>query len=152
LNQDPGFSRSHLLTFSLGLIETKYPDRIRIAAFYDGLVQHLKYLPGLEVATTVSSLPSGWSWTSVPYTAEGQLPLAPGEVRMAVSQSVMPDFFRTLRVPLLAGRPFSRFDGPDTDRVVVITRALPVAFGPTPILSGEQYGSDLLKSRQLPAG
>jgi len=123
LNGDTGFSRSHLLTFSLGLTETKYPDRVQIAAFYNDLVLRLKSLPGVEAATTVSSLPSGWSWTSVPYTAEGQLPLAPGEMRIAVSQSVMPDFFRTFRVPLLAGRPFSRFDGPDSERVVVISQS-----------------------------
>ena len=71
--------------------------------FYGQVIEKLQALPGVDSAAAATSLPSGWSWNWTEYTAEGQAPAAPGEMRVAVWQSVTPGFFRALRIPLLRG-------------------------------------------------
>jgi putative ABC transport system permease protein len=124
LNADPGFDRSHVLTFHVALPDSKYRDKGRVRDFYDQVVQKLQALPGVESAAVVTSLPSGWGWNQTEYTAEGQLPAAPGELRLTVSQSVSPNFFRALRVPLLNGRVLTAQDGPQAPLAVVISESM----------------------------
>ena len=45
-------------------------------------------------------------------------------MRVAVSQSVTPDFFRALRIPLLRGRLLSGQDGPDSPPSVVVSQSM----------------------------
>lgn len=124
LNADPGFDRTHVLTFHVGLSKSKYQDSAAIRSFYDQVIQGLQNLPGAESAAAVTSLPSGWGWNSTEYRAEGQAPAAPGEMRLAISQFASPEFFRTLRIPLLKGRYATPEDGPDSPPVVVISASL----------------------------
>jgi len=123
-NQEMGFDRQHVLTFRVALAESKYGDKDRIRGFYDQALQRLQSLPGVESAAAVTSVPGSWSWKHTEYRAEGQPPPAPGELRSAVEQSVTPDFFRTLRVPLLKGRLVGAVDGPTASLVVVFSENL----------------------------
>jgi putative ABC transport system permease protein len=123
-NEEMGFDRSRVLTFRIALAESKYatPDRVRV--FYEQLVRRLQSLPGVESAAAVRMVPGGWGWHSTAYTAEGQPPPAPGELRSTRDQSVTPDFFRTLRVPLMKGRFISPQDGPNAPLVVNISESM----------------------------
>jgi putative ABC transport system permease protein len=123
-NNEMGFDRSRVLSFHVALPESKYSDKDRIRTYYEVLAGKLQALPEVESAACVTSLPSGWSWTWEDYSAEGQTPPAPGEMRRAVFQSVTPGFFTTLRVPLRLGRLVSKQDGPDTLPVVVISEIM----------------------------
>jgi putative ABC transport system permease protein len=124
MNSDMGFDRLHVLTFRVALPDKKYRDSDRVREFYDQLVQKLQTLPGVESAAPVTSVPGSWNWNWSEYTGEGQPPAAPGEIRTAASQSVSPDFFRVLRVPLLGGRLLTAQDGPHAPAVAVISRSL----------------------------
>ncbi|MEJ2007686.1 MAG: ABC transporter permease [Acidobacteriota bacterium] len=124
LNANPGYDRRGVLTFRLSLPSYEYRDDARRRAFYQQLLARLEVLPGVESASVVTSLPSGWSWNQTFYRAEGQPPAAPGEMRTAVEQSVSPGFLRTLCVPLIEGRFFSGFDGPSTTPTVVLSENL----------------------------
>jgi putative ABC transport system permease protein len=119
-----GFDRRQVLTFRIGLAESKYDGADRVREFYRQLVQRLEILPGVESAAAVTSLPLGGSWSRTLYTAEGQPRLMPGEMRLAVKQCVMPGFFAALRVPLLEGRFLTAQDGRDSPQVVVISRSM----------------------------
>jgi putative ABC transport system permease protein len=124
LNAYPGYDRSNVLTFNLALPESQYSDKQKVRSFYDDALRRMRSLPGVEAAACVSSLPSTWSWSQVDYAAEGQPPAAPGELRLAVSQSASPDIFRTLRIPLRSGRLLGSQDGADAPPVVVISQTL----------------------------
>jgi len=124
-NMELGFDRHHLLTFRIALSEKKYDRQDRVREFYDQAVQKLEGLPGVESVAAITSLPGGWSgWNQTQYTAEGQPPLAPGEMRTTVEQSVTPDFLRVLRVPLVRGRFISAQDGSDAPPAIVISESL----------------------------
>jgi putative ABC transport system permease protein len=124
-NEELGFDRSHVLAFRIALAESKYSNAERIRGFYERLIQKLQSLPSVESAAAVTAVPGGWwGWTSTPYRAEGQPPAAPGEIRSAGAQTVTPEFFRALRVPLFHGRFISAQDGPEAPLVVDISVGL----------------------------
>src|SRR5271169_3940061 len=124
MNGDQGYDRTHVLSFHVSLPKTKYRDISRIKEFYEQAVQKLQALPGVESAALVTVVPSSWDWNSTEYSGEGQPPAAPGELRTAESQFVSPDYFHTLRIPLMKGRFLSVQDGTETQPVVVISQNL----------------------------
>jgi len=124
-NEEMGFDRRHVLTFRISLAESKYNSPERIRGFYEQLIPKLQALPSVESAAAVTAVPGGWwGWRSTPYSAEGQAPEALGEIRSAGAQTVTPDFFRTLRVPLRKGRSISAQDGPEAPLVVNLSEGL----------------------------
>jgi putative ABC transport system permease protein len=130
LNLEMGFDRSHVLTFHISLPHTKYGDDNRIRSYYDQLLLRLQSTPGVQTAACVTSLPSTWSWNQAEYQAEGQPPPSLGEMRTTIAQSASPDFFKTLRVPLLRGRLLSLEDGATTVPVAVISHSMAGAVWP----------------------
>jgi putative ABC transport system permease protein len=124
-NEEMGFDRRHVLTFRISLAESKYNSPERVRGFYEQLIQKLQSLPSVESAAAVTAVPGGWwDWHSTPYSAEGQAPEALGEIRSAGAQSVTPEFFRALRVPLRKGRFVSAQDGAAAPLVVDISEGL----------------------------
>lgn len=124
MNIKMGFDREHVLTFHVSLPSEKYHTVDQIRGYYDRLIQEMRSLPGVESASCATSLPSGWSWNWTEYAAEGHPPQSASERPAAISQIVNPEFFQTLRVPLLQGRLLSTQDGPDTAPVIVISAAM----------------------------
>lgn len=124
LNSDLGFDRYHVLTFHVALAESKYRDPASVREFYDQLLSRLQTLPGAQSAAVAATLPASWSWDTTTYRGEGQPPAAPGELRTALAETVTPDYWRTLRVPLLKGRFFTTQDGPEAPPVAVISAQL----------------------------
>ncbi|MFZ0731368.1 MAG: ABC transporter permease [Candidatus Sulfotelmatobacter sp.] len=119
-----GFDRTHVLTLHVSLPEAKYHTADAILGYYDRARESLQSLPGVRTAAVVFSLPSSWSWTWAEYRAEGMAPAAPGETRYTIQQIVTPDFFSTLRIPLLEGRFLSAEDTRDSAPVAVISEGM----------------------------
>src|SRR5262249_7758082 len=88
-------------------------------------LRRLRALPGVESASMVSRLPLSGSSQTTWALPEGMAPDAQ-EARTALFQSAAPDLFRTLRVPLLAGRALDETDAPAAPPVAVISRSLAV--------------------------
>jgi len=106
------------------LPEARYRDKDRIRSYYEQVLRNIQALPGVESAACVTSLPSGWTWNWIPFTAEGKPPASPADMPSAISQVVTPGFFPALRVPLRQGRMLSDQDGANTPPVVVISETM----------------------------
>jgi putative ABC transport system permease protein len=119
-----GFDRTRVLTFHVSLPEEKYQKPEQIRAYYDRVLLEMQSLPGVESVGCVTSLPSGWSWNWTEYTAEGGPPTSSSERPSAISQIVTPDFFRTLRIPLVEGRLLTASDREGAVPVVVISERM----------------------------
>ncbi|MCP4899456.1 MAG: ABC transporter permease [bacterium] len=113
---DPGFQPDHLLTTSCVRADVKYPDFEARRALYESLATQISTLPGVEVAALTDTLPLGSFRMRNTYAVEGQ-PQPPGHWLLAFERSVTNDFFSTMGIPVLRGRPFTDFD---TDRDVAI--------------------------------
>jgi len=124
LNVEMGFDRTHVLTFRVALPESKYQSNDQIVAYYDRALRGLQGLPSVTSAAAVTSLPSGWTWNWTAYEAEGAPPAKASEMPSTVSQVVTPDFFATLRVPLLEGRLLTAADTRSSTPVAVISAAI----------------------------
>jgi predicted permease len=105
-NIQPGFDTRNLLLFSLDPSLQKYSD-VKIQGLYSDLQERLAALPGvISVSYSSDSLLSGSLWTSDLHV-EGQAQKSTQEVDML---AVGPDFYKTLRIPLLEGRAFTGAD------------------------------------------
>ena len=102
----PGFDTRNLLLFSINPTLQKYSDS-KIQNLYRDLQERLAALPGvISVSYSSDSLLSGSLWTSDLHV-EGQAEKSTQEVDML---AVGPDFYKTLRIPLLEGRAFTGAD------------------------------------------
>jgi len=122
-NRYPGYEAGGALTFRVTLPEKNYATAQGRADFYQRTVAKLAALPGVQAAAGVQYLPSGWSWQTGTFSIEEVLP-RPGEQFRAGMQTVTPDFFRALRIPLRSGRFLTDQDGPDAVPVAVITETM----------------------------
>jgi putative ABC transport system permease protein len=123
-NVDPGFDTSNLLTFQISLPQSKYGDDPKSSNFYKELQDRLKSLPGVQSVSGTTVLPLDGTSNYTSFTIEGRPPLPPGEFLFAEHIGVFPDYFRTLRIPLLKGQEFNPQMGHGTTPVVIINEAM----------------------------
>ncbi|MFL6595785.1 MAG: FtsX-like permease family protein, partial [Chthoniobacterales bacterium] len=83
----------------------------------DQLMPKLAALPGVENVSGANPLPFGGNDSGSSFTIAGQPPLAPGNHPDASDLTIMPGYFRTMKVPLRSGR---EFDARDTDQSVKV--------------------------------
>jgi predicted permease len=107
LSVHPGFQAEKLITARVSLSEQAYQDDRRVAAFYAGLLERVRSLPGVLSASAVSQLPLTGGPGGDPFSIEGRPYDTHSRTPQITShQSIAPDYFRTMQIPLLAGRMF----------------------------------------------
>jgi putative ABC transport system permease protein len=135
---NPGFDGENVLAVRLSLPRPTYSNRAAVIAFYEKLRPRLESLPGVETVGVVSVLPLSGLLASVPFTIEGR-PELPDERRMADFRVASADYFRALKIPLIAGREFNEHDTAETAPVVLISQGLARKFWP----NGSPLGAHL---------
>jgi predicted permease len=112
-------------------------------AFYQRLINELRALPGVESVTVMEErLGSGWSDNS-DMMVDGRLPdVANGASRTVRSNVVGPNFFRTLGVPVLAGRDFADSDTASSPHVGIVNEEFARRFLPNQNPLGHIIGPD----------
>ena len=128
---DLGFDSSNVVSVRIDLVTSGYDDT-RGRSFYKQLLDNLSSRPGIESASVADFVPLRMvEGRSRQVTVEGYEPLADEDLRFAVNV-VGPDYFRTLRIGLLAGRAFSRDDSPTSPPVVIVNETIARRFWQTP--------------------
>ena len=121
----PGFDPHNLLTMQVTLPEVRYPDSRTKIAFYDRLSDGLRRIPGVEAAAIVSQLPVAGGTGGDPFSIEGRAYNSSGTVpQVATRYRISPEYFRTMRIPLITGRWIDERDGPSAPRVAVINETM----------------------------
>ena len=118
LNVDPGFDSHHVLTASLSVPSKRYPRAQRID-FYHRLFARLAALPGVQSVSAGFPLPLSGNNIDISIAIEGR-PVAKGDQPSEQIAVVMPDFFRTLKIPVLSGRAFTAADDTKGKPVIII--------------------------------
>ena len=137
---DLGFNRDNVLTARINLPRSSYAKSPQTIAFQQELLQRVKSLPGVESAGTITHTPlSGFSM--IVFTGiEGHPPIDPKKDPPIGVGSVSPDYFRTMRIPLLSGRLYDERDGPATPKVVIANEAFARRFFPNGDVLGKRVG------------
>src|SRR6185503_11529059 len=102
-----GLDAHNVLTAGVSLPRAKYKEEDQRVAFYKQLLERVRNLPGVESASATATLPLGGSYWGRSLTVEGFPVLSVGQAPAIQHTVVTPNYFRTMGIPLLAGRDFN---------------------------------------------
>jgi putative ABC transport system permease protein len=141
LQVDPGFDPKHVLSASLTLPESQYPDAKKIE-FYKLLLPRLAALPGVQSVAAGFPLPLLAGNIGVSFAIEGH-PTPPGDAPSEQLAVITPDFFHTMRIPVLSGREFSWRDDHKGKPVIIVNERFAQKYFPGENAVGKHMKSDL---------
>jgi putative ABC transport system permease protein len=127
---NPGFAPTELVTFRLKLPERRYDTPGKITALYDALRTRLESEPAIRSVGSSTSLPPDLNTMTDSFVAEGQQ--IPPNQSPPVAPLVVVDenYFKTLGVPLVAGRFFDERDAPGRPLVAIVNQTLASRYFP----------------------
>jgi len=137
---DFGFDAGHVLTAGVSLTNTKYHDPARQIAFFEGAIDKLRGVPGVEAAAVANAVPFNAGRQT--FSIQGQPVLPAAERRKARYFAVSPDYFGVLRIPLIQGRAFRQSDDARGPRVAIVNRAFAERFFAGQNAMGRYIGID----------
>jgi predicted permease len=125
----PGFDADNVVVGWIDLASAAYtPDEGR--AYYRRVLDRVAAMPGIEAVTYGSRIPLGFiGGSSSNITVDGYQ-VAGNERTTTGVNRVGPNYFRTLGIPLIAGRDLSESDVRGQPAVAVITEAMARRFWP----------------------
>jgi predicted permease len=125
---DAGFDPSRVLVMSMDVSLSGYSNE-RGLRFFSQLVERVGALRGVEAASLGARMPLGGPAMNLLAKIEGYVP-QPGEDMTFDFNIVGPDYFRTMKVPLLQGREFLPSDTAAAPKVAIINETAARRFWP----------------------
>ncbi len=123
----PGFDAAHVTATAVDLTQNGY-DESRGRVFYRHLLEAARSDRGIESATLAAFTPMGFLDTPArPVAIEGYQP-GRGEDLAFMFNTVGPDYFRTLRIDVMAGRAIENRDDETGAPVAVVNHTLALRF------------------------
>lgn len=121
-NTDMGFRVDHTLMVSMDLRLQNYTEQ-HGQQFYERLRERVKARPGVRNAAITSFIPMGYNADVVNVFPQGQAAANKSQAESVLCNSVQPEYFSTLGVPVIAGREFNKLDTATAPRVAIINEA-----------------------------
>jgi predicted permease len=117
---DPGFDARGVLTASVSLPVTGYPDEAARLQFHRRALERVRAIPGVRAAGATTSSPFGDDFSSSVFFPEGHVP-EPGESILSPLQArISSGYFESMRIPLVRGRTFTDSDAGGALPVTII--------------------------------
>jgi putative ABC transport system permease protein len=107
---NPGFDARDVLTAEFRMPSNKYSTTAAQTQFMARVATELRAVPGVESAALVREVPLSGNWNTVSFVPDNQPGLAKDQAPSSQANDVTPDFFRTMRIPVVAGRDFTADD------------------------------------------
>ncbi len=123
LEIDPGYRADHVLVAGYQLPLDQYPTDASVNAFHHDVLERLSHKPGVVAAAFTNILPASDSAGMSAYTLEGQS-AATWKLKFASFGTIEGDYFRSLGIPLLQGRMFTREDRADAPLVIIVNQSM----------------------------
>jgi len=149
----PGYDTEHVLTLRVNLprlapppgtnapAAAAVPDARTVVTIRD-VVGRIAQIPSVEAVAASTDVPlTGWS--AIFFAGEGQPPVTAQNVPRAFVHRVSAEFFKAMRIPLLAGRTFNETEMQGASNVVIVSEAVAKRFWP---------GQDPIGKRIKPGG
>ena len=122
LDVNPGFVTSNLLTLETQTPPVKYNDAQVRANLFNEMFRALEALPGVESAAGTTRVPLG-TGVSTRLAIEGR-PQAAGQETEVEFRRTSLNYFRAMKIPVVAGRVFTETDTQTGEPVAVINQML----------------------------
>jgi putative ABC transport system permease protein len=130
LSVDAGFDAANVASIRVSLPEHRYASSAEIAGFYDGVLERIESIPDVRIAGGTEELPLAGELRLHTFQIEGRETGADERPPAARRSVVLPGFHETMRIPLLAGRSFSRADAAGVQSVMIISELMARRFWP----------------------
>jgi putative ABC transport system permease protein len=127
---DPGYRTEHVLTASLTISETRYPDGPAVVGFYESLLARIAALPGVHAAGAALRAPLDGTPGATDTEIEGWV--NPGDAPRPITnmQAITPGYFQALGIPIVAGRDFEVRDAVGAPLVAIVSESLARTYWP----------------------
>jgi putative ABC transport system permease protein len=136
LGTDLGFRTDRMVTLNVSLPGTRW-DHGRMREYYRLALDRLRAIPGVESAAAVGYLPlveAGYMASAFDLDTAHAVSSAP--VNM-----ISPDYFHTMRTPVLEGREFNAADVATSEPVAIVNEQFARELGVGPHLAGKHLSS-----------
>ncbi len=117
---DLGFDTSNLLTMEFRLPAAKYSQPQQITDFFARAISEIRSVPGVRSAALVRAVPLSGNSDARAYAVAGAPEPEKGQAPVLQLNTVSPDYFRTIGLPLVSGRDVNEHDAADAPPVVVV--------------------------------
>jgi putative ABC transport system permease protein len=97
-----------------------YDEPERIHAFARGVLDRIQYLPGVKSASLINSVPFGMMFIQGDFDIEGR----PKPTLFAGTPKIDAGYFKTMGIPLLAGREFTARDTAPAPKVAIVSERI----------------------------
>ena len=101
---DAGFDPRGVLSMVVSVNGSAAAAPGQRAAFFTETLARLRALPGVQSASAINHLPVGGDLWTRSFSIEGRPIVRPEERPQAAYRVIMPDYFSTMRLPLVRGR------------------------------------------------
>jgi putative ABC transport system permease protein len=145
LRVDPGLNPKGVMTFPINLPSNRYNQPAQLAEFYRQLLDKVKSLPEVQSAGVTNFLPLGGGARFVFFCPEGHACQGVGKDPTIALRQVSPDYFQTVRTPLLRGRVFTETDIAGASPVAIVNQTTANRYWP----QQDPIGKRIANSRDM---
>jgi predicted permease len=138
---DLGFDPENVHVYSVDVSLHHYSSE-EGETFFGTLRERASALPGVESTALAWVLPMGFDYIGTMFTTPDRADLGDEGLIGAALNAVTPEYFKTLRIGLIAGRAFTDGDREGTNPVVVVNQTAAEMFWPGQSAVGKQLQSD----------
>lgn len=135
---ESGFDVNQVTVGNFGIPQTRYPDSSAQIAFYRRLTDALEQRSEFSSAALAFPAPLGAENASGTFNVVGRPTPPGGERPFGYLNSISPDYFTTMGIPIVEGRPFSAGDLGDV-RVAIVSEATARRYFP----DGDALGGEI---------
>lgn len=132
-----GFESQKLFMMAIDLGALHYTEG-QAQQFYRSVVERASAAPGVASATVAGNFPLGGGFSRTVFP-EGQDEGSGYRGTLTLTNSISPNYFETLRIPVLEGRVFTDSDRKDTRLVAVVSEAMARHFWPNESAVGKRF-------------
>ena len=134
---DPGFESRNLFVFAFDLGALHF-DEDHAQQYFRAAIERAEASPGVAAATIAANFPLGGGLGRTVFP-EGQDEASGYRGTLTTLNDISPNFFKTLRIPLLSGREFADSDRKDTAQVAIVNEAMAKQFWPNENALGKRF-------------
>jgi putative ABC transport system permease protein len=121
-NTNPGFESKNLLAIHMERTRSgSKGDDNNVVAFFNDMIDRYKAIPGVQTAAAINIHPLTPHNSNNGFTVENR-PMEPGEYYSAENRVITPDYFQTIKIPLIQGRYFDVQDNDDSKKVIIVNQ------------------------------
>lgn len=117
---NPGFDTQHVIAFKVGLSPSATKTGANVRASYLQLLDRIRAIPGVQAADFTMLVPLTEDDNDTPFWIGSQKPAVVQNAPRMLVFDTGPDYLRTMGIPLLRGRFFTRDDNTNSPCVAVI--------------------------------